>query len=288
MDLKKIVLLLACISLPLLIEKIKGKAVNDNFKLRDLSKLLTILVGYYITLFFFYVINPKDIDNFYFYTFMRFALAVLFIIGILRNTGVVYFKKNLREILEFPRFSWRSTFHTTMLFFFALTSVGAYLMVDFYPMRVQSHLGNFIVLKAINENPFLSIPVVILTEIFAITGEELVFRYFAINALKHQLKKNSAIIISSLIWTFAHWEGNFGIFFLGIFLGYLYYNTGSLSLCIVLHFLFNMGVLTETFYLFYKQMGFLILPVYYYAFVLFVFQLVFYHLAESVLTKRQT
>jgi len=52
MDLKKIVLLLACISLPLLIEKIKGKAVNDNFKLHDLSKLLTILVGYYITLFF--------------------------------------------------------------------------------------------------------------------------------------------------------------------------------------------------------------------------------------------
>ena len=282
MNLLNILLVIVGISLPLLIERIKEKPLNDNFKLLNLSKILAILLPYYSILIFYYKVIAADIGSFYFYTLIRIALTLSFIVAVLRYSPLGSF---MQSLLNFPRFKRRSTFYIIILFFFAFTSFGAYLMVDLFPRRVGLQLSVFVVFKAIIENLFFSAPISVLTELFSIGGEEIVYRYFAINTLRQKLKKNSVIIISSLIWTLTHGELSFGIFVLGIFLGYLYYETGSLSLCIVLHFLFNFGVLTEPFFLFYKRIGYIEIPAYQYALSLFAFQILLYHMAEMVFVK---
>jgi len=105
------------------------------------------------------------------------------------------------------------------------------------------------------QQPFHRAADIILTEIFGVAGEEIVCRYFSVNALRQKLGKSSVIVTSSLIWTLMHWDTNPGIFILGLLLGYLYYETKSLSVCILLHFIYNLTILTMPFYLLFRQTG---------------------------------
>jgi len=124
-----------------------------------------------------------------------------------------------------------------------------------------------------------------LTEIFGVAGEEIVCRYFAINALRQKLNKISAIVVSSLIWTLMHWDTNPSIFILGLLLGYLYYKTESLSLCILLHFSYNLAVLTMPFYLFLKQTGDITFSLFQYVSAVFVLQIALYLSVEMLFVK---
>lgn len=285
LDMLNALRLIICISLPLLIAGIKGRTVNDKFKLTDLSKILTILLIFDSISFFCHKFIGAKINNyyFYFYTLIRIVLTLALVAAVLRYSPLK--KISIKSLLNFPKFERTSTFYVVILSFIIINSFGAFLIVELFPNMVGQQINTVIFLKAIDESPFILTPVLVLIEVFAIVGEELVYRYFAINALRQKLKKISTIIISSLIWSFMHWHASFGVLIAGILIGYFYYETESLSLCVMLHFLFNFSVLSASLYLFYKDIGSLAIPAYQYALALFACQIFLYHLTEIFIVK---
>jgi len=101
------------------------------------------------------------------------------------------------------------------------------------------------------------------------------------------MNKKWVIIISSLIWTLLHLNSSIVTFIFGIFIGYLYYETKSLSLCIVLHFIFNLTIGTEIFYVLYKEMGSLTYSSFQYAIALFLLQLILFFSMKMLFNKTQ-
>lgn len=67
--------------------------------------------------------------------------------------------------------------------------------------------------------------------------EEFIFRYAILNALLKKYRPGTAIVVSALIFGIIH--GNpiqiVGAFFMGLLLGWVYYRTGSLIPCILMH-----------------------------------------------------
>lgn len=76
--------------------------------------------------------------------------------------------------------------------------------------------------------------------------EELLFRKFILGGLLKQVSAFKAIIISALFFGVIHWNWLQGInaFVLGIIIGWLYYKTESIALCIFAHFANNLYAVT--------------------------------------------
>jgi uncharacterized protein len=274
--------IILAVTIPLLVERIKGRTANEDFSLRDLSTVLSILIVYYAALFIYYSLAENE-HIFYFFILIHIALTSALISATARFTPL---KESLKRRLDFPRFKIASAPYIAIIFFFLYTSFIIFTSADSLTGRLEE-LGpaNLIMLEAVFNSPFIALPVFILTEVFGVTGEEVVCRYFAINALRQRLKKISVIVISSLIWTLMHWDANSGIFTLGLLLGYLYYKTESLSICILLHFSYNLAVLTMPFYLFFRQSGDILFSPFQYVSALFVLQVILYHSVEMLFAK---
>lgn len=284
MHLLNIALVVFSICILLAIYKVKRSSLVATFNLTDLSKVIAILLVYYGVIIFYFKFVAFEENHFPFFLLIRILLTVVFILLVVKYTP---FAKDVKNVLYLPRLEQSVLPHLIILSFFLYTSFTVFWAVHFLPQKVDSQLQNFIILKAINEQPFIAVPIAILTEIIAVVGEEIVFRYFAINALKSNLGKKLAVVTSALIWTLAHGEVSFGIFVLGVLLGYLYYETESLSLCIVLHFIFNIVVGTEIFYLFYKDVGAIALSTSEYAVILFFLQACLFYGISAVFRKKQ-
>jgi len=263
--------------IPLLVERVKGKPTDEGFSLRDLSTVLSILIAYYAILFIYYNLASNE-HIFYFFIFIHLALTLTLISAVARFTPL---KGSIKRLLDFPRFKLSSASYIAIIFFFFYTSFIIFTSLESLTGRLEE-LGptNLIMLEAVYKTPFIALPVFILTEIFSVGAEEIVCRYFAINALGQKLNKISVIIISALIWTLMHWDTNLSIFILGLLLGSLYYKTESLSICVLLHFLYNLAVLTMPFYLFFKQTGTITFSSFQYVSAVFVLQIALYHSVE--------
>ena len=271
------------ISIPLLVERIKGKPPNDDFNLRDLSTVLSVLIAYYAILYLYFEFQTNEHVIFYFFIVVHIALTTALIVAVARFTPL---KASFRSLLLFPRFQRRSGAYVIILCFFIYTSFTVFKSVDILQGRLEE-LGpaNLILLEAAYNSPLIALPIFILTEIFGVAGEEIVCRYFSVNALRQKLGKSSVIVISSLIWTLMHWDTNPGIFILGLLLGYVYYETESLSACILLHFIYNLTILTMPFYLFFRQTADIAFSPFQYVSALFVLQVVLYHSVEMLFAK---
>ncbi len=271
------------ISIPLLLERIRGNASNDAFNLRNLSRVLSVLIAYYAILFSYFELQTGEHVSFMFLIVVHIALALVLIAAVARFTPL---RSSFTRFLHFPRFERRSAIYIIIVCFFLYTSVTVFRSVETFLGRLEE-LGpsNLIILEAIYNRPFISLPILILTEIFGVTSEEIVCRYFAVNALRQKLQKTSVIIISSLIWTLMHWDADWSIFVLGLLLGYLYYETESLSVCIFLHFIYNLIILTMPFYIFFRQTGDIAFSPFQYVSALFGLQIVLYHSIEMLFVK---
>lgn len=84
--------------------------------------------------------------------------------------------------------------------------------------------------------------VVILAPVY----EELLFRKFILGGLLKQVSAFKAIIISALFFGVIHWNWLQGInaFLIGVIIGWLYYKTESIALCIFAHFVNNLYAMT--------------------------------------------
>ena len=273
------------ISIPLLLERIKGKPPNNDFNLRDLSTVLSVLIAYYAILYLYFAFQTNEHVIFYFFIVVHIALTTALIAAVARFTPL---RASFRSLLLFPRFERRSGTYIVILCFFIYTSFTVFESVGALQGRLE-YLGpgNLSILEAVYNNPFIVLPIFILTEIFGVAGEEIVCRYFSVNALRQKLGKSSVIVTSSLIWTLMHWDTNPGIFILGLLLGYLYYETKSLSVCILLHFIYNLTILTMPFYLFFRQTGDIAFSPFQYVSALSVLQVVLYHSAEMLFAKSE-
>ena len=273
------------ISIPLLLERIKGKPPNNDFSLRDLSTVLSVLIAYYAILYLYFAFQTNEHVIFYFFIVVHIALTTALIAAVTRFTPL---RASFRSLLLFPRFERRSGTYIVILCFFIYTSFTVFQSVGALQGRLEySGPGNLIILEAVYNNPFIALPIFILTEIFGVAGEEIVCRYFSVNALRQKLGKSSVIVTSSLIWTLMHWDTNPGIFILGLLLGYLYYETESLSVCILLHFIYNLTILTMPFYLFFRQTGDITFSPFQYVSALSVLQVLLYHSAEMLFAKSE-
>lgn len=270
------------VSIPFIIEKTKGKT-SEEFSLRDLSTVLSILIAYYGVLFMFYEISFDERSLFYLFILLHIVLAATLIAATSRFTPL---KESIRRLLQFPRFRILSVANVAILLFFGYTSFILFTSAESFMGRLD-YLGpaNLIFLEAAYNTPYIALPMMILTELLSVTGEEIVCRYFAINALRQKLKKLTVIVISSVIWTLMHWDANVSIFILGLLLGFLYYETGSLSICISLHFIYNAAVLTLPFYILFRQSGDIMLSLSQYVAAIFIFQIVLYGAVEVVFLK---
>jgi membrane protease YdiL (CAAX protease family) len=273
------------ISIPLLIERIKEKPSNDAFNLKDLSTVLSVLIAYYAILYLYFELQTDQHVIFYFFIVIHIALTTALIAAVARFTPL---RVSFRRLLHFPRVERRAGSYITILCFFLYTSFIVFTSVDALRGRLEElGPGNLTILEAVYKSPFISAPILIMTEIFGVVGEEIVCRYFTVNALRQKLGETSVIVISSLIWTLMHWDTNLGIFVLGLLLGYLYYETESLSICILLHFIYNLIILTMPFYLFFKQTGDITFSPFHYVSALFIIQVVLYHSAEMIFIKSE-
>lgn len=275
--------MLLSISIPLLVERIKGKPSNNNYNLKDLSTVLSILIAYYAILYIYFEFQTNERVIFYFFIVVHIALTTALIAAVARFTPL---KASFRRLLYFPRFERRYGSHIIILCFFAYTSFTVFESVGMLQGRLE-YLGpaNLILLEAVYNSPFIALPIFVLTEIFGVAGEEIVCRYFAVNALRQKLGRSSVIVSSSLIWTLMHWDTNPGIFILGLLLGYLYYERESLSVCILLHFIYNLIILTLPFYLFFTQTGDIKFSPVQYVSALFALQVVLFFSAEMLFAK---
>lgn len=80
--------------------------------------------------------------------------------------------------------------------------------------------------------------------IFAPVCEELVFRGLMLTSLKGYLPKWAGIIVCALCFGVVHYPSPMAMvvtFVLGIMLGWIFYRTGSLIPCILVHMLFNLS-----------------------------------------------
>jgi len=267
--------------IPLLIEIIKGKSSGD-FRLRDLSTVQSLLIVYYAVLYMYFNLVANE-RIFYFFILIHLGLTAALIGATARFTPL---RESIRELIRFPRFRIYSGPYIMLFCFFLFTSFIIFSSSEALSGRVEGLIpSDLIMLEAVYNSPFVALPLFILTEIFGVTGEEILSRYFAVNALRLKLKKTSVILISSLIWTLMHWDANPSIFILGLLLGYLYYRTGSLSVCILLHFLYNLAVLTMPFYIFFRRSGDISLSSLQYAAAVFVLQIAIYHSVEILFAK---
>ncbi len=81
-------------------------------------------------------------------------------------------------------------------------------------------------------------------------GEELTFRGVLQQGLTRRMNPHIAIILSAAIFSFIHFQfyGFLPRLFLGLLLGYMFYTSGSLWVCMLMHFL-NNGTAVVMYYL---------------------------------------
>jgi len=84
--------------------------------------------------------------------------------------------------------------------------------------------------------------------------EELLFRKFLLGGLLKQTKPMTAIMVSSLFFALIHfnWLQGINAFVLGVIVGWIYYKTESIALCMFAHFVNNfyamsLGIVQEMF-----------------------------------------
>ena len=142
------------------------------------------------------------------------------------------------EVVRRERFNIKPI-HLVLLLFIILAYINIYrgsigAVVDLLPqsdalIKITDKMeGSFIA---------LALEVVFVAPVF----EELLFRGMILSAILKEYDSKEAIFFSALLFGIIHLNLQQGVngFFLGLTLGYIYFKTGSLYLCIFAHFLNN-------------------------------------------------
>jgi hypothetical protein len=279
--------------LPLLVAKTKKGNERDNFKLTDLSKILGILFVFEIISFgldkIFALSTGKALSSrvaiaFSFYLFYKVLFTVIYFFGALKYSPVNKIA-HFKSIIAIPDKETRLARNITAAAFITLLTVSVLIKMSYIPRATLQQY--FFIMSSLLEDWRLVV-ILIPIEFISVVGEEIIYRYFAINAFKGRFSEKATIVITSVIWTLMHGTVSLEIFLAGILLGFVYSKTGSILMSILLHFVYNFVVLTSSFYVFYKEAGMIDLSSFQYATVVMVFQVLCFLIIEIVFktTKR--
>jgi len=266
---------------PLLLSKLRTEPANNSFKLVDFSKVLFILFVFNVIRAIALLIFSLNINQyFWLVTIGEFMLTTIFICAVTKYTPNIKLREGLFSIplakTNLIQFVMPSVFifHTCLLI---------YLSVTMHPDVIIHKQSLVIYLNKIISNPYVFIPLFLVLGFYVAIGEELVFRFFAINALKSIFSNTKSVtIISAIIWTLMHKEFDFNLIIIGVLLGYFYIQTGCLTLCIFMHFFFNVAETSQIFYIYYKNSGEISFSPLQYSIIIFLLFVILYYLILQV------
>ncbi len=267
--------------LPLVLDKLLVAHKDARFKLSDLSKISFIVVAVYYSYWLAFIVFSFEINNLSSYLVFKILVSAAPVLVFLK---LIPDRELIHNLKVFKKINKSSFLYLVVLLFFIYAATGTAITVQKVPEKVVYDTQNQIILDAFIKMPLISLFSILIVSLMGVISEELVFRYFAINILKGRVNKVATILLSTIIWTLMHWSPSLNIFFVGIFLGYFFYMTESLILCVILHFLDLLLTYSEIFYLYQigKQPW---LSLFRYSIFLFLFLVVVYHLSEMVLLK---
>jgi membrane protease YdiL (CAAX protease family) len=186
------------------------------------------------------------VENIYLYVSYKVVIATLSVTVAVMLSPLL---DDFSEIVKFPEFKVRSSDFCLVLLFFVFVGLSVMCGIQMYSEQILADHENILLLIAVMNKPVLWMPVILLTILLSAIGEELVFRYIAISAIGGRFKKPFAVAISSAIWTMFHSNISMHLFVVGLFLGYFFLIKNSISLCIFLHFIYNVLIYSQIFYL---------------------------------------
>ncbi len=282
---QSLLLILAGVLLTLIADRLLPAPGGTGFKLTDLSKITFIMLVIYAVFFFGNEALSFELNTLSFYLFFLLLMAIAPFLILSRS---VQYRVVIHSLAFFPKIKKTSFLYFMLLLFFLFISAGTLRAVHTVPIQILGSSENQIILNSVIRAPLSSILLLLIMSPIAITSEEIVFRYFAINSLRERTNKLTAILIPAMIWTLMHWDFSLNRLAVGLFLGYFFYKTKSLSLCVLLHFILNILAYTEIFYIYQRR---LVSPwsiQFEYAIFLFLFPIIVYHIVEMTFGRRET
>jgi membrane protease YdiL (CAAX protease family) len=274
---------------PRIIQKWKGGNGYD-FKLANLSKILSIVLLMAILSYgldrVFELLSITDVRvkiaiSFYSYLLFKLILAGAFLLVVLRLSPLRC-SSSLINLVNIPSKETNVVRRILMVLFVILVTLNVVLKVESFPQDVLRQY--FVILSSLYEN-YILVGLLFPVELLAAASEELVYRYYAINALKRFFGKEYTILIASIIWTLMHGKISLELFGTGLLLSYLYYKTESLLTCILMHLMYNVIITTAPFYVFYTKAGTIAWSSLNYGVLLLAFQLLLLFIVEMVFER---
>ncbi|HDF2795437.1 TPA: CPBP family intramembrane metalloprotease [Clostridioides difficile] len=210
-------------------------------KYRDVFLITIIHTILILTSTLFVTIITNRVTNVYVYSVLNTILLVI----IYYNIYMLIYKFLVDNIKIKNRTNkTKITTYITILIFIMFTNsiLLSQFESDFINLSVYSVLPKLnLILDTSSKLLVYLLSLFIQTCLIAPVAEELIYRKFILNNLLDNSNAFKSIVLSSFLFSIYHLNLLQGInaMMIGIFLGYLYYKTCSINICILLHFVNN-------------------------------------------------
>jgi membrane protease YdiL (CAAX protease family) len=230
------------------------KLPDDIFDLKDLSKLLSVLFVYYSLIMIVTRIHDFTITEYFIFSYMfNIMLATIFVFLVLKYSPLK--KESIKSILSFPVIDKKSPLFLWIIILFAYESLSIYLVIERHPeMAIEAQAVMFYTLM---KQPFIVTVVTMLIVLYSVIGEDM------------------------------HQDIMAGRFIQGVFWSYLYVKTGRILLCIIFHYIYNIAIMTQPFYIHFRNSNAINLTSLQYASIIFISFISVYLLTEFIFKRKQ-
>lgn len=210
-------------------------------KYRDVFLITIIHTILILTSTSFVTIITNRVTNVYVYSVLNIVLLVI----IYYNLHVLIYKFPVDIIkIKHKRNKKKIKTYITILIFIMFTSSfllskleNTFLNLNLYSILPKLNL----ILDTSSKFIIYLLSLFVQTCLIAPVSEELIYRKFILNNLLDNDNALKSIVLSSFLFSIYHLNLLQGInaMIIGVFLGYLYYRTCSINICILLHFINN-------------------------------------------------
>lgn len=204
-----------------------------------LCALVILIVRFFLTLFMAGSDIPDTFRVFFQQTFISIVVgvavpAMLMTIMLTRNPRRTLLVEEPPRLITIPL---AALFALAMVPLALLLQSGLHSLLPLNP-NIHQYLNKMA--QVMDSTPSALLPIAVIALLPAVF-EELTFRGFILSGFRHTGHKWRAIVLSSLFFALAHgvMQQEINAFLLGLVLGYIAIQTGSLLPCVAFHFVYN-------------------------------------------------
>lgn len=206
---------------------------SDVFLITIIHTILILTSTSFVT------IITNRVTNVYVYSVLNIVLLVI----IYYNLHILIYKFPV-DIIKIKHKKNKIKTYITILIFIMFTNSfllskleNTFLNLSLYSILPKLNL----ILDTSSKFVIYLLSLFVQTCLIAPVAEELIYRKFILNSLLNNGNAFKSIVLSSFLFSIYHLNLLQGInaMIIGIFLGYLYYKTCSINICILLHFVNN-------------------------------------------------